>query len=109
MSGIATYTRKLCKLIEGTRAQLMDTRKTTPNFRLMEKWAVQIGGGKNHRYALYDMVMLKDNHVDMAGGIAIAIAKNYLIILMYVVIFKFIIFNSTWLKVFFMTGSLWDE
>ena len=80
MSGIATYTRKLCKLIEGTRAQLMDTRKTTPNFRLMEKWAVHIGGGKNHRYALYDMVMLKDNHVDMAGGIAKAIAntKDYL-------------------------------
>lgn len=80
MSGIATYTHQLCKLIEGTTAQLMDTRKTTPNFRLMEKWAVHIGGGKNHRYALYDMVMLKDNHIDMAGGIAKAIAntKTYL-------------------------------
>ena len=80
MSGIATYTRKLCKMIEGTKAQLMDTRKTTPNFRLLEKWAIAIGGGKNHRYALYDMVMLKDNHIDMAGGIAQAIAntKNYL-------------------------------
>lgn len=73
MSGIATYTQRLCKLIEGTNAQLMDTRKTTPNFRLMEKWAVAIGGGKNHRYALYDMVMLKDNHIDMAGGIRPAI------------------------------------
>lgn len=80
MSGIATYTRKLCKMIEGTKAQLMDTRKTTPNFRLLEKWAIAIGGGKNHRYALYDMVMLKDNHIDMAGGIVQAIAntKNYL-------------------------------
>ncbi len=80
MSGIATYTNRLCKLIEGTGAQLMDTRKTTPNFRLMEKWAVSIGGGKNHRFALYDMVMLKDNHVDMAGGIRAAIenTKKYL-------------------------------
>ncbi len=80
MSGIATYTNKLCKLIAGTQAQLMDTRKTTPNFRLMEKWAVAIGGGRNHRYALYDMVMLKDNHIDMAGGIpqAISNTKKYL-------------------------------
>lgn len=73
MSGIATYTKRLQQLIEGTKAQLTDTRKTTPNFRLMEKWAVFIGGGRNHRYALYDMVMLKDNHVDMAGGIATAV------------------------------------
>jgi nicotinate-nucleotide pyrophosphorylase (carboxylating) len=80
MSGIATYTNRLSKLIAGTKAQLMDTRKTTPNFRLMEKWAVAIGGGKNHRYALYDMVMLKDNHIDMAGGIRPAIEniKSYL-------------------------------
>jgi nicotinate-nucleotide pyrophosphorylase (carboxylating) len=80
MSGIATYTHRLCKLIEGTGAKLMDTRKTTPNFRLMEKWAVAIGGGMNHRFALYDMVMLKDNHVDMAGGIGAAIenTKKYL-------------------------------
>jgi nicotinate-nucleotide pyrophosphorylase (carboxylating) len=80
MSGIATYTNQLCKLIEGTKARLMDTRKTTPNFRLLEKWAVFIGGGKNHRFALYDMVMLKDNHVDMAGGIRPAIEnmKSYL-------------------------------
>ena len=80
MSGIATYTNKLCKLIEGTKARLMDTRKTTPNFRLMEKWAVAIGGGMNHRFALYDMVMLKDNHIDMAGGVRAAIeqVKAYL-------------------------------
>jgi nicotinate-nucleotide pyrophosphorylase (carboxylating) len=80
MSGIATYTNHLCKLIEGTNAQLMDTRKTTPNFRLMEKWAVAIGGGRNHRFALYDMIMLKDNHIDVAGGItgAVAKAKQYL-------------------------------
>lgn len=80
MSGIATYTKRLSKLIEGTGAQLMDTRKTTPNFRLMEKWAVHIGGGSNHRYALYDMVMLKDNHCDMAGGISQAVenTKKYL-------------------------------
>ena len=75
MSGIATYTHSLCKLIEGTTSKLLDTRKTTPNFRLMEKWAVLIGGGQNHRFALYDMVMLKDNHIDMAGGIRQAI-KN---------------------------------
>ncbi len=76
MSGIATYAHRLCKLIEGTGAQIMDTRKTTPNFRLMEKWAVAIGGGKNHRFALYDMVMLKDNHVVMAGGIRAAIENT---------------------------------
>jgi nicotinate-nucleotide pyrophosphorylase (carboxylating) len=76
MSGIATYTRRLCSLIEGTKAQLLDTRKTTPNFRLMEKWAVVIGGGANHRFALYDMVMLKDNHIDMAGGIRPAIERT---------------------------------
>jgi nicotinate-nucleotide pyrophosphorylase (carboxylating) len=76
MSGIATYTQRLCKLIEGTSAQLLDTRKTTPNFRLMEKWAVAIGGGRNHRYALYDMIMLKDNHIDMAGGIQKAIENT---------------------------------
>jgi nicotinate-nucleotide pyrophosphorylase (carboxylating) len=76
MSGIATYTNQLCKLIEGTSARLMDTRKTTPNFRLMEKWAVSIGGGRNHRFALYDMVMLKDNHIDMAGGVRAAIENT---------------------------------
>lgn len=76
MSGIATYTHRLSKLIEGTKARLMDTRKTTPNFRLAEKWAVLIGGGLNHRFALYDMVMLKDNHTDMAGGIRKAIENT---------------------------------
>jgi nicotinate-nucleotide pyrophosphorylase (carboxylating) len=80
MSGIATKTNYLSKLVEGTSAKLLDTRKTTPNFRLMEKWAVAIGGGKNHRFALYDMVMLKDNHIDVAGGItpAVASAKEYI-------------------------------
>jgi nicotinate-nucleotide pyrophosphorylase (carboxylating) len=78
MSGIATYTRKLSKIVEGTKAQIMDTRKTTPNFRLMEKWAVHIGGGMNHRFALYSMIMLKDNHIDMAGGIRKAIENTRL-------------------------------
>lgn len=73
MSGIATKTRRLSQLIAHTKAKLMDTRKTTPNFRMMEKWAVVLGGGLNHRFALYDMVMLKDNHVDFSGGIANAI------------------------------------
>lgn len=80
MSGIATKTHRLTQLILHTKARLMDTRKTTPNFRLMEKWAVWIGGGVNHRFALYDMVMLKDNHIDFAGGIknAIGNTKRYL-------------------------------
>lgn len=80
MSGIATKTHQLTQLILHTKARLMDTRKTTPNFRLMEKWAVFIGGGVNHRFALYDMVMLKDNHIDFAGGIRPAIerTKKYL-------------------------------
>ncbi len=80
MSGIATKTHRLTQMILHTKARLMDTRKTTPNFRLMEKWAVHIGGGVNHRFALYDMVMLKDNHIDFAGGIRPAIerTKKYL-------------------------------
>ena len=80
MSGIATYTANLTKLIEGTNACLLDTRKTTPNFRLAEKWAVEIGGGRNHRFGLFDMIMLKDNHIDFAGGVANAIraTHNYL-------------------------------
>jgi nicotinate-nucleotide pyrophosphorylase (carboxylating) len=69
MSGIASLTSHLTSILKGTNTLLMDTRKTTPNFRLMEKWAVHIGGGINHRFGLYDMVMLKDNHVDSAGGI----------------------------------------
>lgn len=76
MSGIATLTHRLTEKILHTKARLMDTRKTTPNFRLMEKWAVLIGGGKNHRFALYDMIMLKDNHVDFAGGIKAAITQT---------------------------------
>ena len=80
MSGIATHTAHLTSLLSGTKARLLDTRKTTPNFRLCEKWAVLIGGGVNHRYGLFDMIILKDNHVDYAGGIAQAIAatKKYL-------------------------------
>lgn len=80
MSAIATLTNHLTALIKGTKARLLDTRKTTPNFRLLEKWAVLIGGGLNHRIGLYDMIMLKDNHVDMAGGIEKAIiqTKEYL-------------------------------
>jgi nicotinate-nucleotide pyrophosphorylase (carboxylating) len=80
MSGIATKTRNLVEMIEGTGARLLDTRKTTPNFRLAEKWAVSIGGGTNHRYGLFDMIMLKDNHIDYAGGItqAISATKEYL-------------------------------
>ncbi len=76
MSGIATYTHSMQSLISHTKAKLMDTRKTTPNFRLPEKWAVMIGGGMNHRFALYDMIMLKDNHIDYAGGIAQAIERT---------------------------------
>lgn len=75
MSGIATYTNKLCQIIKGTGAEILDTRKTTPNLRPLEKWAVVIGGGTNHRFALYDMIMLKDNHVDYSGGITNAL-KN---------------------------------
>ena len=73
MSGIATYTHFLKDLIKNSKAKLLDTRKTTPNFRLAEKWAVTIGGGLNHRFGLYDMVMLKDNHIDFAGGVPNAI------------------------------------
>ena len=69
MSGIATQTKSIVKLIEGTNTTLLDTRKTTPGLRFLEKWAVKIGGGQNHRFGLYDMIMIKDNHVDFAGGI----------------------------------------
>ena len=80
MSGIATQTRKIADLIEEFPTKLLDTRKTTPGIRLLEKWAVKIGGGVNHRFALYDMIMLKDNHIDFAGGIEKAIdsARNYI-------------------------------
>jgi nicotinate-nucleotide pyrophosphorylase (carboxylating) len=80
MSGIATQTRRMVDLIQGTRAQLLDTRKTTPNFRICEKMAVKIGGGVNHRFGLYDMILIKDNHIDYAGGVTQAItqANQYL-------------------------------
>jgi nicotinate-nucleotide pyrophosphorylase (carboxylating) len=77
MSGIATYTRSLVNILEGTRAKLLDTRKTTPNFRLAEKWACKIGGAVNHRYGLFDMILIKDNHVDFAGGIKAALEKSF--------------------------------
>ncbi len=76
MSAIATKTKLFVDLIEGTTAKILDTRKTTPGIRAIEKWAVKIGGGENHRFALYDMIMLKDNHIDFAGGIPQAIAKT---------------------------------
>lgn len=76
MSAIATKTRSFVDLLEGTGTKVLDTRKTTPGIRALEKWAVTIGGGENHRFALYDMIMLKDNHIDFAGGITKAIAKT---------------------------------
>ncbi|QSE98596.1 carboxylating nicotinate-nucleotide diphosphorylase [Fulvivirga lutea] len=76
MSGIATYTHHMCSLIKSTKAKILDTRKTTPNFRIAEKWAVAIGGGKNHRFGLYDMIMLKDNHIDYAGSITKAVQST---------------------------------
>jgi len=81
MSAIATKTNKYASLLEGTKTKILDTRKTTPGFRALEKIAVKIGGGENHRFALYDMVMLKDNHIDFAGGITQAIIKtqNYIL------------------------------
>lgn len=75
MSGIATRTRQVVDIINGTGAQVLDTRKTTPGLRYFEKWAVRIGGGLNHRFGLYDMVMLKDNHIDYAGGIRAAMSR----------------------------------
>lgn len=80
MSAIATKTNKFVKLLEGTGTKILDTRKTTPGIRALEKWAVKIGGGENHRFALYDMIMLKDNHIDFAGGVtkAINLTQQYL-------------------------------
>ncbi|RYY90587.1 MAG: carboxylating nicotinate-nucleotide diphosphorylase [Chitinophagaceae bacterium] len=75
MSGIATLTRSYTVLLEGYKTRLLDTRKTTPNFRLLEKEAVRIGGGVNHRFGLFDMIMLKDNHIDYAGGIEAAVER----------------------------------
>lgn len=81
MSAIATKTSYFVDLLKGTKTQILDTRKTTPGIRALEKWAVKIGGGENHRFALYDMIMLKDNHIDFSGGITKAIqkTKNFLL------------------------------
>ena len=80
MSGIATKTREIVDVLKGTNTKVLDTRKTTPGMRYLEKWAVRIGGGVNHRFGLYDMILIKDNHVDYAGGISEAIesARRYL-------------------------------
>lgn len=75
MSGIATQTDHLCRMLDGTKTRLLDTRKTTPNFRMAEKWAVWIGGGVNHRFGLFDRIMIKDNHIDLAGGVKPAIEQ----------------------------------
>ncbi len=79
MSGIATYTRSVAKLLEGSKTKLLDTRKTTPNMRIFEKYAVKVGGGHNHRYNLSDGILLKDNHIGAAGGVkdAVRMAKEY--------------------------------
>ncbi|WOD42634.1 carboxylating nicotinate-nucleotide diphosphorylase [Hwangdonia lutea] len=81
MSAIATKTKTFVDLLKGTNTKILDTRKTTPGIRVLEKWAVKLGGGENHRFALYDMIMLKDNHIDFAGGItkAIEMTKEYLV------------------------------
>jgi nicotinate-nucleotide pyrophosphorylase (carboxylating) len=76
MSAIATKTNEFAVKLEGTKTKILDTRKTTPGLRALEKWAVKIGGGENHRFGLYDMIMLKDNHIDFAGGITEAIKKT---------------------------------
>jgi len=76
MSAIATKTQEFVKKLEGTKTKILDTRKTTPGIRALEKWAVNIGGGENHRFGLFDMIMLKDNHIDFAGGITPAIDKT---------------------------------
>jgi len=76
MSAIATKTRKFAELLRNTKTKILDTRKTTPGIRAIEKWAVKIGGGENHRFDLYDMIMLKDNHIDFASGISKAISQT---------------------------------
>ena len=77
MSGVATQTDRIVDLLKGTNTQLLDTRKTTPGLRYLEKWAVRIGGGVNHRFGLYDMILIKDNHVDYSGGIRRAIENTH--------------------------------
>lgn len=76
MSGIATQTNRYVEAVRNTSCTILDTRKTTPGIRVLEKWAVKIGGGTNHRFGLYDMIMLKDNHIDFAGGVTLAIEKT---------------------------------
>ena len=76
LSGIATQTHNYVKLLEGTNTKILDTRKTTPGLRLLEKYAVKVGGGENHRIGLYDMILIKDNHIDYAGGVTAAITKT---------------------------------
>ncbi len=77
MSGVATKTHEIVELLKGTKAKVLDTRKTTPGLRYLEKWAVKIGGGVNHRFGLYDMILIKDNHVDYSGGIKQAIDNTH--------------------------------
>lgn len=77
MSGIATKTREIVDILKGTNTKVLDTRKTTPGMRYLEKWAVRIGGGVNHRFGLYDMILIKDNHVDYSGGIRQAIENTH--------------------------------
>ena len=98
MSGIATLTKQFTDKLKGYKTQLLDTRKTTPNFRLLEKEAVRIGGGVNHRFGLYDMIMLKDNHIDYCGGIEKAIDKAW----------QYVQTNKTDLKIEIETRSIDD-
>lgn len=98
MSGIATLTHKYTALLEGYATKLLDTRKTTPNFRLLEKEAVKIGGGTNHRFGLFDMIMLKDNHIDYCGGIEKAIEKSH----------NYVVSNNLDLKIEVETRNLDD-
>jgi len=98
MSGIATLTRKYADILEGYHTKILDTRKTTPNFRILEKEAVRIGGGLNHRFGLYDMIMLKDNHIDYAGGIKQAINRAH----------QYIVTTGLPLKIEIETRSLED-
>jgi nicotinate-nucleotide pyrophosphorylase (carboxylating) len=98
MSGIASLTRQYADKLKGYRTKILDTRKTTPNFRLLEKEAVRIGGGVNHRFGLYDMIMLKDNHIDYCGGIEKAIRKAY----------EYVQLNKPGLKIEIETRSVED-
>ncbi|MDZ7614692.1 MAG: carboxylating nicotinate-nucleotide diphosphorylase [Flavobacteriaceae bacterium] len=98
MSAIATKTNAFAQLLKGTKTKVLDTRKTTPGIRAIEKWAVKIGGGENHRFALYDMIMLKDNHIDFAGGVHMAIEKTK----------KYLIQNNLDLKIIVEARNLFE-